>query len=261
MHRTTRSVLVLAVASLALVGGATAAQAAAFPVNPGPVVDGRPIIGTGQNLPPIEGSTYDVVPYPAEQIEAYYTSDAFPADHAAVADAAWDWVSTRVADKCGDTKAEVIACRVAVVFDVDETLLNAYSYYANANPQFSYDNATWTQYVDECGYAPVPETREVFNKFKALGIHVVLISAGSRDTKQAMIDCLNANGVSGWDRYIMRGDRAPNLTTGQYKAIARASVQRQGYTILASIGDQVSDMSYGHLRHGFLLPNTIYYLG
>jgi len=261
VHSITRSTLAITIALLALMGGATAAQAAAFPVNPGPIVKGRPIIGTGQNLPPIAGVTYNIGPYPAEQIEAYYTSEAFPADHAAVADAAWEWVSTWVAEKCGDTRAEVVACRVAVVFDVDETLLNAYSYYADADPQFSYDSATWTEYVDACGYAPIPQTRELFDKFKSLGVHVVLISAGKRDTKPAMVECLNANGVSGWDRYIMRGDRAPQLATGEYKAMARKSVQRQGYRILASIGDQVSDMSHGHLRHGFLLPNTIYYLG
>ena len=42
--------------ALALIAPA-AAQAAAFPVNPGPAVAGRTIIGSGQNLPPISNST------------------------------------------------------------------------------------------------------------------------------------------------------------------------------------------------------------
>lgn len=261
MHSITRSTLAITIALLALVGGATAAQAAAFPVNPGPVVQGRPIIGTGQNLPPIEGATYNIGPYPAQQIEAYYTSPAVDRDRKEVADAAWDWVSAWVTDKCGATRAEVIACRVAVVFDVDETLLDAYSYYADAEPKFSFDDTTWKEYVESCGYASIPETRELLDKFKDLGLYVALISAGKRDTKEAMVACLNSHGVSGWDRYIMRGNRAPNLNTGVYKEMARKSVQRDGYRILASIGDQVSDMSFGHLRRGYLLPNTIYYLG
>ena len=32
------------------------------------------------------------------------------------------------------------------------------------------------------------------------------------------------------------------------------------FTRIYSVGDQVSDMSFGHLRRGFLLPNTMYYL-
>jgi acid phosphatase len=37
-------------------------------------------------------------------------------------------------------------------------------------------------------------------------------------------------------------------------------LERRGFTIVASVGDQVSDMSYGHLRRGFLMPNTMYYI-
>jgi len=41
--------------AVALLAGAAAvpASAAVVPVDPGPVAAGRPIVGTGQNLPPI----------------------------------------------------------------------------------------------------------------------------------------------------------------------------------------------------------------
>lgn len=54
--------------------------------------------------------------------------------------------------------------------------------------------------------------------------------------------------------------RTANLSAGEYNASARKALQRDGYTIVASVGDQVSDMSYGHLKRGFLMPNTMYYL-
>jgi len=50
------------------------------------------------------------------------------------------------------------------------------------------------------------------------------VSAGNKDNKPFMVKCLNEHGIA------------------------------------ASVGDQVSDMSFGHLMHGFLLPNTMYYL-
>lgn len=245
--------------ALALITPA-AAQAAAFPVNPGPMAAGRIIIGTGQNLPPIADATYNVGPYMAPQVEAYYTGTAIQQDRADVTLAAWRFVRDWVRERCGTTPAEVRACKAMVVFDVDETLLNSYSYSIAQDPQFTFNPTTWTAYVDACDYAGIPQARDLFNRLKKLGVRIALVSSGNRDTKAAMVECLNAKGIRGWDRYIMRGDRGADLSDGEYKAAARAELKRQGYTIVASVGDQVSDMSFGHLKRGFLLPNTMYYL-
>ena len=245
--------------ALALVAPA-AAQAAAFPVNPGPVVAGRTIIGSGQNLPPITESTYNVGPYMAPQVESYYTGKAIQEDRADVALAAWRFVRDWTRERCGSTPADVRACKAMVVFDVDETLLNSYSYSVAQDPQFTFNPTTWTAYVDACDYSGIPQTRELFDRLKGLGVTIALVSAGSSDTRAAMVSCLNAKGITGWDRYIMRGDKGADLSDGEYKALAREGLKRDGFTIVASIGDQVSDMSYGHLKRGFLLPNTMYYI-
>jgi hypothetical protein len=237
-----------------------AAQAAAFPVNPGPVVAGRTIIGTGQNLPPIAESTYNVGSYIAPQVEAYYTGTAIQEDRADVTLAAWRYVRDWTRERCGTTPADVRECKAMLVFDVDETLLSSYSYSIAQDPQFTFNPTTWTAYVDACGYAAIPQTRNLFDRIKGLGVRIALVSSGSSDTRTAMVSCLNARGISGWDRYIMRGDKASDLSAGEYKALAREGLKREGFTIVASIGDQVSDMSYGHLKRGFLMPNTMYYL-
>lgn len=262
MTRRSRVTAALAAISicLAVVAPAATASAAAFPVNPGPVVAGRTIVGSGQNLPPIADSTYNVGPYMAPQVEAYYTGTAIEADRADVALAAWRFVRDWTRERCGMTPADVRDCKAMVVFDVDETLLNSYSYSVAQDPQFTFNPTTWTDYVDACGYAGIPQTRALFDRFKELGVTVALVSAGSRDTKVAMVTCLHSKGIKGWERYIMRGDNAQDLSAGEYKALARRDLERRGFTIVASIGDQVSDMSYGHLKRGFLLPNTMYYL-
>ena len=225
--RATRWVVGLGTA-LALISPA-AAQAAAFPVNPGPAVAGRTIIGSGQNLPPISDSTYNVGSYMAPQVEAYYTGQAIERDRSDVALAAWRFVRDWTRDRCGAAPEQVRDCKAMVVFDVDETLL-------------------------------IPQTRDLFNRVKKLGVSIALVSSGDRDTKASMVSCLNARGINGWDRYIMRGDKDPAASSAEYKALARESLKRDGFTIVASVGDQVSDMSYGHLKRGFLLPNTMYYM-
>ena len=86
------------------------------------------------------------------------------------------------------------------------------------------------------------------------------MSAGSKGNKPFMVKCLNEHGIAAWDRYIMRGEKGENLSDGEWKATQRKELERKGHRIVASVGDQVSDMSFGHLMHGFLLPNTMYYL-
>ena len=259
MHRLARITVAAVFAAATSVAVAASAQAAAFPVNPGPIVDGRKIVGTAQNLPPNEGTTYDAGPYPAPQIEAYYQSKALQQDRSDVTAAAWRWVKDWTITHCGTTYSEVRKCRVAIVFDVDETLLDAYSYYVNADPQFSWSSGTWDAYVAGCGYAGISQTRDLFNKAKKLGLRTFLISGAARDTKSDMVPCLKEHGISGWNRYIMKADNS-TATAAVWKAQQRARVQSDGYKIVASIGDQVSDMSNGHLMRGFLLPNTMYYL-
>lgn len=253
-------VIAVGVVALAVAIPAATAQAAAFPVNPGPIVSGRTIVGSGNNLPPIHGTTYNVGPYMAPQVEAYYASKEFQQDRSDVALAAWRYVRDWTRQHCGSTPAAVKACKAAVVFDVDETLLDSFSYEVAQDPKFTFDPTTWDAYVDACGYAGIRQTRDIFNRFKKLGMHVSLVSAGSRDNKEAMVSCLHQHGIAGWDNYIMRGSKDSQSTFAEYKAAARTKLQRSGLTIVASIGDQVSDMSYGHLHRGFLMPNVMAYL-
>lgn len=260
MRRSVSFALASVLASSMLVAGASTAQAAAFPVNPGPVVDGRPITGSGQNLPPIDESTYNVGPYMAPQVEAYYTGKAIQQDRADVALAAWRWVRDWVRANCGSTPEAVRACRATVVFDVDETLLNSYTYSVAQDPQFTFNPTTWNEYVAACDYAGIPQTRDLYNRFIKLGVYVALVSAGSKDNKPFMVKCLREHGIAGWDRYIMRGEASDDLSDAEWKALKRKGLVQKGHRIVASVGDQVSDMSYGHLLHGFLMPNTMYYL-
>ena len=43
-----------------------------------------------------------------------------------------------------------------------------------------------------------------------------------------------------------------------YKSAARATVERHGYTILANVGDQQSDLAGGHSLRRYKLPNPVY---
>ncbi|TIP90617.1 MAG: acid phosphatase, partial [Mesorhizobium sp.] len=43
-----------------------------------------------------------------------------------------------------------------------------------------------------------------------------------------------------------------------FKAPIRAEIEKAGYTIIANVGDQPSDLFGGHAEKLFLLPNPFY---
>jgi len=51
---------------------------------------------------------------------------------------------------------------------------------------------------------------------------------------------------------------AATCTTVQYKSGTRAYLESQGYDVLATVGDQDSDLQGGHADAAFKLPNPQY---
>ena len=50
------------------------------------------------------------------------------------------------------------------------------------------------------------------------------------------------------------------MTTIAYKSRERARIERRGYTIVANVGDQDSDLAGGHAERAFKLPNPFYFI-
>ncbi|MCS7243545.1 MAG: HAD family acid phosphatase [Candidatus Calescibacterium sp.] len=47
---------------------------------------------------------------------------------------------------------------------------------------------------------------------------------------------------------------------GKHKADSRKKIKEMGYTIIANVVDQMSDLEGGHAVKGFKIPNPIYYV-
>ncbi|WP_244623419.1 HAD family acid phosphatase [Bradyrhizobium sp. MOS001] len=45
-----------------------------------------------------------------------------------------------------------------------------------------------------------------------------------------------------------------------YKSAARADIESRGFTIVANIGDQKSDLAKGHAEMTFKVPNPFYFI-
>ena len=187
--------------------------------------------------------------YPLKQeIRAYLDSGQYGRDIAAVAAEARRWIEQRVARR---TPGE----RLAVVFDLDETLLSNWPLISAQD--FGYVPAAWDAWVQE-GRAPAIEpVREVYRAVRAAGVDVILLT-GRRERERAGTEKnLSAIGCRESAALIFKPD-ASKETTGAFKLAERQRLVAEGRVIIANLGDQESDFIGGGAEKTFKLPDPFY---
>lgn len=216
------------------------------------------IVKTDQNLPPMVAQAhYFSGAGFADEINAYYQSGRVLTDQTYVATAAKRSIRNWLAGHC---PARSKSCKGLVVFDIDETLLNNYDYYANETPPFTFNQQTWNTFSARCGQTAIQPTIELLHWLQQRGVKVVLLSGRSTGIRQETAQCLTQRGVTGDYRLILKSGQDAEPTAAAFKARVRRQLQAEGYTIVASVGDQISDMAHGAARRGFLLPNLMYFI-
>lgn len=261
-RRRARRLAPLALLLPVAVGIAVPAGAETVAVDPGKATSaGKPITGSGQNLPSMNAAAiWDIGGYSASTITTYYTSGEADRDRADVTRAALRWTRDWVRAECGSTTpAKVRACKAAAVFDVDDTLVN-WQPILSALPQpYTYDSAVSDAAIAACTTPVQQATKKLYRALQTMGVTTFLITGRPESQRQQSAACLESLGISGWKKFILRapGDDRP---ASVYKSTARRALERQGWRIGPSVGDQVSDMSLGHLGAGFLVPNVMYFI-
>lgn len=258
MRTLRKSTVLVAVLALGVLS-TPSAHAETVAVDPGRQVSaGKPITGSGQNLPTLKSTAiWDIGSSPAELLQAYYTSGHALRDQTAVARAARVWATKWARDVCGPTPAEVRDCRLAAVFDIDDTLLSSYPTLSTNSPSFTYSPAADAAAISACTQPVIQPVKSLYLALRRMGFATALITGRSESEREATVACLAQNGITDWVELVMK----PSGSTTQassYKAQARRSLAREGWRIGPSVGDQVSDMSFGSLAHGFLIPNPMY---
>ena len=105
----------------------------------------------------------------------------------------------------------------------------------------------------------IPSTLELFNLAKQNGVAVFFITGRRENTRAHTESNLTREGYDGWQQLFLKPDASTD-TTVQYKSGARATIEGQGYRIVANVGDQYSDLAGGHEDIGFKLANPFYFL-
>ena len=105
----------------------------------------------------------------------------------------------------------------------------------------------------------IEPTRTLFNAMRARNISVFFITGRRNSQRDATLLNLDHAGFEGWTKLITRPDNDSGSIV-PFKSGERAKIASAGYTIIATIGDQQSDIDGGSAECGFKLPNPFYFV-
>jgi predicted secreted acid phosphatase len=157
----------------------------------------------------------------------------------------------------------------AVVLDIDETSLSNWFNLQDNDFGFIKGGPCTEQPGMACGFdqwiamasAPAIEpTRTFFNAIRAKNISVFFITGRRDSQRDPTLINLDHAGYQGWSRLVTRPDSDTDRSLVPFKSGERGKIQAAGYTIIANIGDQDSDLAGGFAECGFKLPNPFYFI-
>lgn len=179
------------------------------------------------------------------ELREYHRSGAYLADIAAVCREAEAWIQRRAAD----------GGRLAVVVDLDETLWSNWAYFEAQD--FGYVPSAWARWVEEARAPALAPVAELVRTLPARGVTVIFLTARAERERAATLRNLQGLNLAEGARLICQpdADRRANAT---FKATARAELRAEGWTLIANLGDQESDLAGGGAERAFKLPNPFY---
>jgi acid phosphatase len=188
---------------------------------------------------------------------AYYESGAYLTDLQLAAAPAAAWI---------DEEAPLVA-RPAVVFDIDETALSNWDAIQANDFGRVIDGPCAEPPEGPCGWAAwdlrsqstvIPPTMDVFNAARRNDAAIFFITGRPESQRAATVRNLESTGYTGYANLIMEPVGSHYDSAADFKAPQRAHIESLGYTIVANIGDQPSDLDGGFSERTFLLPNPFY---
>ena len=99
---------------------------------------------------------------------------------------------------------------------------------------------------------------DVFHTAKDRGAAIFFITGRPESQRAATERNLADVGYTGYTRLIMEPTDAHYVSAVDFKAPQRQAIEGEGYTIIANMGDQPSDLGGGFSERTFLLPNPFY---
>jgi acid phosphatase len=188
----------------------------------------------------------------------YHDSGAYMADFVRAAAPANDWLRRRAPQ----------VTRPALVLDIDDTALtnwpvivaNDFGRFATGPCLLPEGPCGWHAWILRGEDAPLEPTLQVFRTARSLGVTVFFITGRFENERAATERNLEAAGYGGYAQAFFTPDGARYASFVEFKAPTRQRIAAMGYTIIANMGDQFSDLDGGFAERTYKLPNPFYYI-
>ena len=159
-----------------------------------------------------------------------------------------------------------------LVFDTDDTTLFTYDMEVH-DMHFTFDPKIQQQWIDDQRFTATPGMVAYVNRAATIGYRIVGLTGRSASQEELTLANLKKVGYTAFTAknfYTKWSGTKPSYitckvatacTTVEYKAGTRRYLERKrDLTIVASYGDQWSDLQGGYAEHSVKLPNPTYYL-
>lgn len=188
------------------------------------------------------------------ELRKYYDSGEYMNEIATVAKEADKYISDEAAENQNNTNPK----KLAVVLDIDETSL---SYYQNfSKRQFHYHPKAAKEEILTSNAPAIKPILNLYQNAVKNKVDVFFVTARRSYAHQATKRNLKVAGYTNYTGLYTRPASYKKQSIKAFKSDIRAKLEAQGYTIIASIGDQISDLEGGHAQKTFKIPNPFYYI-
>lgn len=148
--------------------------------------------------------------------------------------------------------------KLAVVLDIDETSLSNYD--SMVARHFGGAGQPWHKEIQAANAPAIKPMLSFYNNLLKQGIAVFFVTGRIESYGMATKKNLNKAGFHDWTGLYLKPNRYHETSVIPFKSQTRALITQKGYTIIASIGDQSSDLKGGYAEKLFKLPNPYYYI-
>ncbi|MEX1048508.1 MAG: HAD family acid phosphatase [Akkermansiaceae bacterium] len=180
------------------------------------------------------------------EVKAYIDSGAYQEDLAAVAAPASEWIRHRARTRPG---------KLAVIFDIDETALSNLPQMHETD--WGYQPAVWDAWVAKSAAPAIDPVREVYQTARQENVAVFFLTGRKESDRTATVRNLRQQGMGDYEALLVRPPDSKESAV-IFKTAERKRLTGLGYTIIANLGDQQSDLDGGYSERNYKLPNPFY---
>jgi predicted secreted acid phosphatase len=189
-----------------------------------------------------------------KEVQVYHDTGLYEKELASVVSQAQCYILQQVAvnQQTGNRK------KLAIVLDIDETSLSNYRKIVKRD--FVLDRAQIHKAILAADAPAIAPTLSLYRSALKHGVQVFFVTGRPLSELHATKANLKRVGYKHWAGLYLRPNNYNRPSIIPFKTKTREAITKQGYTIIASIGDQYSDLKGGFTLKGFKLPNPFYFL-